>query len=84
MDEVQQKIISALQAANGALPWEQVIGLLDARQKQHVHEIFRGLERQEVCHRFVGRDESGNVTLTIREGAKPDTTPPSQRNQAVG
>lgn len=68
MNELQQKIVGAVDAANGSIAWNDLMSNLDYREQQRALGEIRGLEVQKVLKRNVARNpDTGEVVFTVNK-----------------
>lgn len=65
MNELQQKIVSSVEAAGGSIGWDALIAPLDYREQQRVLPEVRALEAQKVLKRNVVSNPDGGVVFTV-------------------
>jgi len=68
MNELQEKIVNAVDASNGSITWPDLMASLDYREQQRALNEIRVLEGQEVLKRVVARNaETGETVFTVNK-----------------
>lgn len=71
MDALQEKILSLVDASQGAIIWEDLIEGLEYREQQQAFNAVRALKQSGVVSRVVSFDpETGTSILTINRVAQ--------------
>lgn len=87
MTPIQEKIISAVDEANGSATWQQVMDALEYPERQRALHEIRPLEKLGILTRVVSRNkETGKTTFVINrvvsiasgESDKSNTTESAQ------
>lgn len=66
MNELQQKIVNAVDAAGGKATWPQIMDALEYPERQRGLENVRALEKMDVLLRVLQRNpDTGKMELTI-------------------
>lgn len=66
MNELQEKIVKAVDEAGGSIGWAELMQPLTHREQQDATKHIRVLEQQNLIARVVQRNpETGKMTLTL-------------------
>lgn len=71
MDELVTIVRDTLATSGGVITWSQFVDLIPVQYHMRLSSFCERLEAEKIAHRYVGRDETGKMALTIRAGQHP-------------